>query len=60
MNTYTYYCRLRPPAPGTQPKQGLIKAVDEKITHNSREYWGYVVYDRELTDKELYAYDLDR
>jgi len=57
---HTYYYRLRPPAPGCQPKQGLLEMNSQKITHNNREYWGSCTYDRELTDKELYEYDLDK
>ena len=59
-NAYTYYYRLRPPAPGCQPKNGMLEMNGEKIVHNDREYWGSCTYDRELTDKELYEYDLDK
>ena len=58
--TFTYYYRLRPPSPGCQPKQGLLEMNGEKILHNDREYWGSCIYDRELSDKELYEYDLDK
>jgi len=60
ITTYTYYFRLRPPSPGCQPKNGLINISSDSITHNNREYWGYAEYSRELTDKELYEYDLDK
>lgn len=59
-NNYTYYFRLRPPSPGCQPKQGLIKTDSNEIQYNDRKYWGYAVYDRELSDSELYQYDLDK
>lgn len=59
-NTYTYYYRLRPLSIGCQPSKGLLKINSEKIIHNDREYWGYAEYDRELTDSELYDYDLDK
>lgn len=57
--TYTYYCRLRPPMPGCQPKTGLIQINTNEIKHNNRTYWGSVTYNRELTPNELYDYDLD-
>jgi len=59
-NTFTYYFRLRPPSLGTHPRNGLIELNGDKINYNSREYWGYASYDRELTDSELYDYDLDK
>ena len=60
ITTYVYYFRLRPPSPGCQPKNGLVEINGESITHNGREYWGYAVYNRELTDSELFGYDLDK
>lgn len=57
---YTYYCRLRPPMPGGQPKKGLTKTSCNSITVNNREYWGTVTYDRQLTESELFNYDLDK
>ncbi len=57
--TYTYYCRLRPPAPGCQPKRGLIEIDYNSITANNREYWGSITYNRPLTENEMYNYDLD-
>lgn len=56
--TYTYYCRLRPPAPGAIPKD-TIKINYDNITINNREYWGSVTYNRPLTENEMYNYDLD-
>lgn len=56
--TYTYYFRLRPPSIGTQPK-GFIELNPDSITKNGREYWGSVTYDRQLTENEMYNYDLD-
>lgn len=59
-NTYTYYFRLRHPSLGTHPRNGLLEINGNSITHNNREYWGCVKYDRELTDSELFDYDLDK
>ena len=56
--TYTYGYKLRPPSPGCQPK-GFKKLKDEAIMANNRSYWGVVTYDRPLTEKEAYSYDLD-
>ena len=55
---YTYYMRLRPPAPGCQPK-GTISINSDAIIINNREYHGSVTYNRELTKEEIYNYDLD-
>ena len=66
MICYEYLCRQRPPMTGTVPKAGLIDtrptktdAVDEivvdGVTYNC---WGYVIYDRPLTDKEMSDYEL--
>lgn len=55
--TYKYGYRLRPPSPGSQPKDFLRFKTD---TSKRDGYWGYVFYDRELTDDEIYNYDLDR
>jgi hypothetical protein len=56
--TYTYYCRLRPPGPGCQPR-GFISIDFNSTKNNGREYWGSVTYDRQLTDDEIFNYDLD-
>lgn len=56
---YKYYYRLRPPSIGCQPRKGLIKMESEMITIDDYEYWGYVTYDRPLTENECYEYDLD-
>ena len=58
IKTYTYYCRLRPPSIGCQPK-GTISINYDMITIDNREYWGSVTYNRPLTDEEIYNYDLD-
>lgn len=60
MKKFTYYCMLRPPTPGAIPKDGIVEVVDKKIVKNNMEYWGYVTYNRELTKKELYQYDLEK
>jgi len=59
-NKYIYYYRLRPPAPGCQPSKGLLEMTSDEIQHNNRTYWGSCIYDHELTDSQLYDYDLDK
>jgi hypothetical protein len=58
-NNHTYYCRLREPGIGCQPKNGIIDVSYNKVTHNNREYWGSVTYNRILSESELFQYDLD-
>lgn len=57
--TFTYGYRLRPPSPGCQPKQGIIRMYDVPIVANGYSYHGTVEYSRELTPAECYDYDLD-
>lgn len=59
-NTFTYYYRLRPPSIGCQPANGLISMVGEPVEHNNRTYHGTCNYSRELSEKELSEYDLDK
>lgn len=57
-----YYSKMRPVAPGTFPNQGAVEIQN----YNERTYipecacdaWGYIDYDRELTDAEISAYEL--
>ena len=49
-----YGMRLRGCGPGCQPK-GFVRREDD----DSGKYWDILVYDRELTDKEMFSYDLD-
>lgn len=52
---YKYGYRLRPPSLGTEPR-GFI---DKVALESKGQYWGYVFYDRKLSEGEMYAYDLD-
>ena len=60
MKKFTYYCRLRPPSLGAVPKDGLVEVNGNRVVKNGTEYWGYVVYNRELTKDELFQYDLEK
>lgn len=53
----TYKHRMRPPAPGCQPGKGLIESFEAK--NPGPGCWGYSIYNRELTEKEVREYDLD-
>lgn len=53
---YKYGYRLRPPSIGTQPKDFIGMNRSIMALEN---YWGIVVYDRKLTEKEMFEYDLD-
>jgi hypothetical protein len=59
---YWYYMTQRPPAPGAQPKRGLIRSFEYEgrlyVEAIGRSAWGSVVYDRELTDDEISDYEL--
>ena len=58
---YRYGFLLRPPGPGCQPRDGLVstKCIDGiHILYNHR-LWGWAVYDRMLTEEEVFHYDLE-
>lgn len=52
---YLYGMRLRGFSPGCQPKEGFVERQDD-VTGR---YHDILVYDRELTEKELIDYELD-
>lgn len=52
---YLYGMRLRGFSPGCQPMNGLKRSEQDY----SGKYWDLLVYDRELTEKELRDYELD-
>ena len=60
MKAYRYYCKYRPPMPGAIPRKGLkwIVDFDERQSFDGVECWGYVYYDRELTEREVREYEL--
>ena len=59
---HIYYSTLRPIGPGTFPKDGMVEFqnYDVRMEHTrcGRPAWGHLLYDRKLTDKEAYSYDL--
>ena len=56
---YRYRMRLRPFDMGCQPTDGLEDIEDEQ-TVNGRHYWNILIYSRELSDKEVADYELDK
>lgn len=62
MSEYTYYCPQRPPAPGAIPDEGLVSIVAfEERQYNqalNRMVWGRATYNRPLTNRELFDYEL--
>lgn len=51
---YKYGMKLRGFSIGCQPMEGLIRAEEDE----SKKYWNILIYDRELTEKEINDYDL--
>ena len=58
--TWRYCCPSRPPAPGCVPKEGLVGVNwgEGYYVPAAHMTWGYVVYDRMLSDEELDQYEL--
>lgn len=58
MKKYKYYSILRPIAPGTIPKEGIVEIVnfDEKeyVEQIKRDAWGYVIFDKEVSQPQDY------
>lgn len=57
---YRYYTIYRPPMPGAIPRQGLVRvgSYDYKQSIGGVGAWGFAEYDRPLTEKEVYDYEL--
>lgn len=59
---FRYYSIHRPVAPGTFPKSGVINLhnFDYRTSDNplNRPAWGYIDYNRALTEKEMRDYEL--
>lgn len=62
MPEYKYYCPDHYPSVGKLPQDGLLYAEmwkNQRYFHCIKSYvWGYVVYDRPLTEEEIAANDL--
>jgi len=58
---YKYYLTQRGPGPGCQPKDFVaIKdyGIKRFVEGMNIRAWGYIWYDRKLTDKEIQEYEL--
>lgn len=51
---YLYGMRLRPFGIACQPKEGFVERRDD----SSNAFWDIIVYNRKLTNKEVYDFDL--
>lgn len=55
---WMYLCKERPPAPGSIPRAGLIEVSDERMWCDGKLCWGWVQYNRELSENEIKDYEL--
>lgn len=62
MTEHAYYMTQRPFSIGAQPNEGLVEAEDfdgkRYVEDIDREAWSRIVYDRELTEREIERYGL--
>ena len=58
MKKYYYGMRLRGYAPMCQPKEGCL-GIAEEYPHFRKKYHDIIAYNRELSAKECWEYDLD-
>lgn len=62
MKEYVYYCKMRPPGPGTVPTRGLqrAQAFDERhyVPVVDCMAWGLVSYREPLTPREIADFEL--
>lgn len=52
---FRYGMRLRGFSPGCQPREGFLKREDDPAGR----YWDIIIYNRELTEREVRIYELD-
>ena len=58
--TYRYAMLMRPPQLGACPMEGLISvSCEEDIAPSGHHTWGWAKYNRKLSDKEIYDYELE-
>jgi len=57
---YRYATLMRPAGPGAVPRDGWVDtSFDEFTAPSGHHAWGWVEYDRRLTDKEINDYELE-
>lgn len=59
LNIYAYGMKYRGFAPGCQPMEGYVDRLSEKVVSQTR-YHDILLYNRELTKKELRDYEMDQ
>ena len=60
MERYVYHCLMRPAGPGAVPRDGWIDTTfDEGVSPSGHHTWGTVIYNRKLSDTEIYNYELE-
>ena len=60
MKRYRYFTLMRPPAPGAIPIEGLIECGEyEGTAPSGHHHWGYAIYNRKLSDSEIYNWELE-
>lgn len=58
-NIYRYYLTQRPPSPGAIPNKFInAESFDDRTLIGNHKCWGWVEYDRKLSDKEISDYEL--
>lgn len=57
-----YYSILRPVSIGTHPKNGMMDFInyDTRTEVNGRMIWAELYYNRELTQKEMEDFEMER
>lgn len=57
-----YYSTQRPVGPGSFPKKGVVEIFNFEnriyVPEIGRKAWGYIEYNRELTEQEAASYEL--
>ena len=60
--SWAYYATQRWPVPGAIPRKGLLSTYDfderKYIPTIEKRAYGYAIYDRQLTEKEISEYEL--
>ena len=61
MTVYRYVLLMRPPCLGAFPMNGMIRcSCEEGIAPSGHHYWGWCEYNRRLSDKEVYDYEMEQ
>lgn len=60
MKLYRYATLMRPAGPGSVPREGLDRCQDsDGVTLSGHKIWSIVDYARQLSEKELYDYEME-